>query len=375
MEPPLRNSFFIVKMPPPSRSSSAHNQWLADRALASVSGCRRAIFPATVLHNRRLCDEHYELSLAVRPGVSSESTSAALGPTAPGQFFQVQAGPAASVDPDFSDRVIEWPDGSRPEIGELRQGDDEFASSLALLRRPLSITRRTDTDDGPVLDFIYRVTGKGTQWLERLTAGATVSLLGPLGEPYVRPDEKQIVLLVGGGVGIPPMMYMAQRLARPRVIAFCGATTRRLLPLTVTDDAPAPSSRQVSPLYNIDEFARAGVPAVVSTDDGSYGFHGYVTQALAAYLDQFFADSWDQASPRPVVYTCGSEPMMKSVAGLCEARSLTCYASMERAMACGMGTCQSCVVRVASDNPRYEGWRYALSCTEGPTFRTDTLLW
>src|SRR5207302_1574371 len=102
-----------------------------------------------------------------------------------------------------------------------------------------------------------------------------------------------------------------------------------------------------------------GIPSVVTTDDGSYGFRGFVTQALERYLDSL---STQDSALRTLLYTCGPEPMMKRVADIALARGLECQVAVERAMACGMGTCQSCVIRVRTDDG---GWRYRLSCTDG----------
>src|SRR5690606_9536804 len=110
------------------------------------------------------------------------------------------------------------------------------------------------------------------------------------------------------------------------------------------------------------------VPTVITTDDGSYGVHGRVTEALVRYLDRRSA-----SNIRPILYTCGPEPMMKAVAAIARERGLPCQVAVERAMACGMGTCQSCVIRETADNDR--GWRYRLACTDGPVFEAERLLW
>ena len=318
----------------------------------------RGIFWTRVVENRSLCREHHLLRLR----------APAFPPTRPGQFVQVLCAPS---EPGVHKDPQIWNDGVWPVV----EGFEGCARS-AMLRRPFSLAGRHDLPDGGVeLELIHRVIGVGTAYLERLRVGDELNLLGPLGNGFELPGADQIVLLVGGGVGIPPMIYVAQELCRPRVIAFCGAQTRDLLSLTVTNDAPPPrSSTSVEPLYNLAEFSRYGVPCVISTDDGSYGFKGFVTQALEAYLDRFFTDTWEVGSKRPMVFTCGPEVMMKRVAEICLKRGLVCQAAVERAMACGMGTCQSCCIRVRSEGSA-DGWRYALSCTEGPVFETTRLLW
>src|SRR6185369_4454893 len=127
----------------------------------------------------------------------------------------------------------------------------------------------------------------------------------------------------------------------------------------------------------IGEFARHGIPSVVTTDDGSAGFGGYVTQGLERYLDKLSPES---SVLSPTIYTCGPEPMMKRVADIAAARGIDCQIAVERAMACGMGTCQSCCIRVKKPDPSQpplvgSDWCYRLACTDGPVFRGVDLLW
>jgi dihydroorotate dehydrogenase electron transfer subunit len=165
------------------------------------------------------------------------------------------------------------------------------------------------------------------------------------------------------------MLYLAQRLAGHQAVAFCGATSRELLPLTVKSSAGLTQGDTVRPELLIEEFAQHGVPSVITTDDGSFGFRGFVTQALERYLDAM------PAGAKPVVFTCGPEPMMKRVADITSARGLECQIAVERAMACGMGTCQSCVIKVKRANPGGRDWVYRLACTDGPIFSGSDLLW
>lgn len=245
-----------------------------------------------------------------------------------------------------------------------------------MLRRPFSLAGRTDDADGVVLSVIHRVIGVGTDWLSKLEVGDEVGVLGPLGNRFSKPASG-FGIFVGGGVGIPPMLYLAQRWLTMqsttpiRLLAFCGAMKRDLLPLTIIANGPADAS---VPSACIKEFAEFGVDSVVSTDDGSFGSHGLVTQALERYLDRTLP-SLTNAS-YPTLYTCGPEGMMKRIAAIGAERGLDCFVAVERAMACGMATCQSCVIRKRiHDEHAGDGWRYALSCTEGPIFNATELLW
>src|SRR5205823_4151493 len=96
--------------------------------------------------------------------------------------------------------------------------------------------------------------------------------------------------------------------------------------------------KNAKPQAAVEEFSKFGIDSVVTTDDGSIGFHGLVTQALEEFLPTIRG--------RPIIYTCGPEPMMKRVADIANSRGIECQCAVERAMACGMGTCQSCCIRV-----------------------------
>jgi dihydroorotate dehydrogenase electron transfer subunit len=332
------------------------------------SGSDRSIrnqFRATTLINPRLCREHYRLILAVP----------AFPPTEPGQFIQISCRPD---EPSYyTDSEFIWPDDCTPAPQEAVGA--ELCGPLAVLRRPFSLASRRDTTAGVELDIIHRVVGVGTDWLSRLGPGDPVDILGPLGNRFTLPPAGGTALLVGGGVGIPPMLYLAEALGRlpgRRGIAFAGALTRDLLPLTIEPVSPLPDQSNALPAMSVAEFSRHGIPAVITTDDGSYGYRGFVTQALEKYLDGVGATP----NPAPIIYTCGPEPMMKRVAQIAAARGLECQVAVERAMACGMGTCQSCCIRVRKPDraaPPLAGldWCYRLACTDGPVFRGSQLLW
>jgi dihydroorotate dehydrogenase electron transfer subunit len=330
-----------------------------------MSIAHRGIVAATVLSNTPLCREHYRLTFRA-PGWHA---------SAPGQFVQLQCR-NPNIDPVEID--VDWVEGQPPTL----TGHD-LAAQDAFLRRPFSIAGRRGDD----FDVIGREVGPGTRFLSALKPGDTVSVLGPLGNTFSLPPAGGIALLVGGGVGIPPMIYLAQALAernanadrRTSAVAFCGATTRDLLALTPTDAAPSPvSTGPVQPLYQSREFADFGVPTVLTTDDGSLGVKGFVTAPLEAYLDAFITDNADRN--RTIIYTCGPEPMMKRIQDIASRRSIVVQIAVERAMACGMGTCQSCCIRVKKDDPARpplpgKDWCYRLACTDGPVFDGDKLLW
>jgi dihydroorotate dehydrogenase electron transfer subunit len=319
----------------------------------------RGQFVSRVIANVPLCREHYRLVLRVDSFPATE----------PGQFVQVSC---RDLGIDYAtDAEVEWREG---EVPSLR--GKEFWSPVALLRRPFSLAGRVDqTDETVELHIIHRVVGVGTDWLSKLQPGDDVHVLGPLGNRFKLPASGHKAIMVGGGVGIPPMLYLAEKLAGRDAVAFAGALTRDLFPLTISDSLTAASIDSVAPILNVAEFARHSVPAVLTTDDGSLGFRGFVTQALERYLDQ----QPFPATPT-IIYTCGPEPMMKRVADIAGARGIECQIAVERAMACGMGTCQSCCIRVRKPDPTTvplpgKDWCWRLACTDGPVFRGSELVW
>ncbi len=315
----------------------------------SPTPTRRAksvIQTAHVVANRRLCRDHYRLTLRV----------ASLPPARPGQFVHLCPDSYNAEDHDASD--------------ERSRKDWVGAFHLPMLRRAFSIAGLGRSRDRVDVDVIYRVVGAATGWMETLREGGPVSLLGPLGNSFPVSDRKSVSWLVAGGVGLPPMLWLAEALHKTDkcVVAFCGAQTHDLLALTLDPAAPPDASAKTA-TPSAKEFAQWGANVVLSTDDGSLGFRGYIGSAMAAYhqVNPVAADAL-------VVYTCGPEPMMRFVAEYCLARQIECYVCVERNMACGTGMCQSCVVPIRDANDP-AGWSYRLCCTDGPIFEARTIVW
>jgi dihydroorotate dehydrogenase electron transfer subunit len=259
---------------------------------------------------------------------------------------------------------VDWPADRPPRLA----GSD-LVRAEALLRRPFSLAGRGEGPGGGTeLEIIYRIVGAGTGWLEGVRPGSPISVLGPLGNAFAVRDDKPAAALVGGGVGIPPMIYLGEALARSgrHATAFCGVRSADLLPLTLTD--PSAGSHCAGPGMCVSEFAANGIEAVVATDDGSLGLRGFVHKALERWLA-----GQDGPADRLVVYACGPEPMMRAVAAVCLRGGIECQLALERHMGCGMGTCQSCVVRIRADNER--GWVYKLVCADGPVFDARDVVW
>ena len=323
-------------------------------------------FDAAVEFNKPLCREHFLLRFRV---VSP------FPPTEPGQFIQIgcRTPDVAQSFDELLGRDIQWRPGERPQLEQ-----PELSGRLAMLRRPFSLAGRGDDERGTWIEIIHRVVGVGTAWLAELAAGDPVDFIGPLGNTFDLPVGKSMGLLVGGGVGLPPMFYLAEALRRAKwsAVAFVGALYRDLLAVTFEEGCEGPD-RDGKPTLCAAEFSRLGYPTVVTTDDGSFGLPGRITTGLERHLRAL--PPADAA--RAVVFTCGPDPMMHAVAKLAAAHGVDCRVCVEQAMACGMGTCQSCVVRI-EDSAKPQAateagrpWRYRLACTDGPVFDSKVVVW
>ncbi len=319
-----------------------------DPMTAGAAPNRAAIQIAYVDRVTPLCREHLRLTLRVD----------SLFSAAPGQFVHIN--PISSSDEGYSSHDGDSWAPSTSWIANL---------SSPMLRRAFSIAGLRRVNGHTELDVIFRVVGKGTRWMASLSPNDEVSLLGPLGNEFDIRADRSSAWLVAGGVGLPPMLWLADALSHTETkgIAFCGAQTSELLALTLDEQSPpSVDARHATP--SAAEFNQCDTPVVISTDDGSLGFHGHIGAAMTAY---------HLANPIPpdelIVYTCGPERMMEFVARYCVQRGITCLVCMERAMACGTGMCQSCVVPMR--DAESGEWRYRLCCTEGPVFPAEQIIW
>ncbi|MCP4592587.1 MAG: dihydroorotate dehydrogenase electron transfer subunit [bacterium] len=297
----------------------------------SASAGAARLLEAKITRHEQVCREHYRLGLAV-PRLAS---------ACPGQFLHL---------------------GRLPE--------DSVAPGRPFLRRAFSISALREVKGGCEVELIYRVHGAGTRWLAGQGVGQRLSVFGPLGRGFEVAADRPHAWLVAGGVGIAPVLWLAERVHQMGLtaVAFVGARTRELFPLKLTDP-PENRGGGAHAVEQCVEFNRWNIPLVAATDDGTLGFHGNVGEALAAYHA-----GWNGANRDVAVYCCGPEAMMASVARWCMQQGIRGCVCLERAMACGTGTCQSCAVRVR-DSGDPDGWRYALCCTEGPVFAATDVIW
>lgn len=309
----------------------------------------RGLYEARVSARRALCHHHFLLHL----------TLDCFPHAVPGQFLQI--------------RCHETPDSSSISPGAIQDARSSReapalhpASIPSVLRRPFSIAGMRRDKDQTEIEIIGCVVGPGTAWLDELDPGARVSIIGPLGRGFSWPPSGHHVLLIAGGVGLPPIRWWGEVLRQDNIEcrAIYGAQRRDYLPITLSSEP----SKAGDFTDCIEEFAREGITAAVTTDDGSCGLQGTVTDCMVRHITQ------STLLGSVCVYACGPEPMLQKIGEICHEQGFDCELALERMMGCGMGTCQSCVVRVYDEHAA-EGWRYALCCTEGPVFQSKQLIW
>lgn len=213
------------------------------------------------------------------------------------------------------------------QFAQLRVDNPE-----TFLRRPISIH---DVEDDEI-SFLVQEVGKGTSWLCSLKEGDLLNAVLPLGNGFTFPCVKPACpsLLIGGGVGVAPLLFLGKRLREQ------GVKPTFLL-----------GARSKAQLIRLDAFREIG-DVFVTTEDGSEGERGFVTQ------HSLFTS---HSSPLSFIYTCGPMPMMRAVAKLARERGIECELSLENRMACGVGACLCCVEELA------DGHNHCV-CTEGPVF-------
>lgn len=219
-----------------------------------------------------------------------------------------------------------------------------------LFRRAFSVYA-TDPAKG-TFDVLHQVFGEGTRCLSQLPKGARVDVLGPLGNRFPKSERGRRPVLVGGGLGMAPLRFLAYEL----LTAKSGKTTQRLDrdPLMLLGGR---TKAQAVPPF---EMASLGLRTNWATDDGSKGFHGNV---VALLTDRIAAGVIDPKHAE--VYGCGPEVMMAALAGVCRTHNIPCYVSLERSMPCGFGVCMGCVVETRNGS----GYgTHVRVCRDGPVF-------
>ena len=258
--------------------------------------------PGTVLTVRRV--DAYHAMTVVAPGVAARFR--------PGQFVAVAVG---------------GPDSSM------------------LLRRAFSI-HDVRPDHGGTVEFIFAARGRGTRWLAQCRARDVLDVTGPLGRPFPVPRDPVSCLLIGGGYGSAPLFPLASRLRERRcsVDFLLGAATG-------------------DRVFGALTARRTGRTATITTEDGSLGSRGLVTDMLSQVIHEARTD---------VIYACGPMPMLRQVTALASRYEIPVQALVEESMACGIGVCMTCVLPVAGSDGIT---RMVRSCVDGPVFRGQQVRW
>ena len=248
------------------------------------------------------------------------------------------------IAPDVYDMLLDAPDMAREskagQFVNVYLGRGEH-----LLPRPLSICG-TDAEAG-TLRIVYRAAGKGTDIMAQTAPGASFMIAAPLGNEFKIYPAMQRFCLVGGGIGTPPMLALAREILRKKPDA---------------DITVVLGFRNADAAILADEFTAlgAGVSVHIATDDGSMGLRGNVV-ALMNELGKVYDG----------IYACGPNIMLKFVAQWAAEQHLRCFVSMEERMACGLGACVGCAVKIKTD----DGWLYKKVCKDGPVFDAREVVW
>ncbi len=240
------------------------------------------------------------------------------------------------------------------EIAELARPGQFVALTVgaglsgALLRRSFSISSAVPAiGPGPGrIELIVAPHGKGSTWLTQRLPGEVVDMVGPLGRPFPLPKQPVPCVLVGGGYGSAPLFWLADALRERGCAAsfVMGAATR-------------------ARLYGVSRAQAAARSVTVTTDDGSLGVRGWVSDVLPDVIATEGAG---------VVYACGPMGMLRSVSEVAQVAGIVAQVAVEESMACGVGVCMTCVMPVAGPDGQT---RMVRSCVEGPTFRGDRVRW
>lgn len=215
---------------------------------------------------------------------------------------------------------------------EIRPGQFFMLKTLDnsfLLPRPISVN---DVNEN-IVSFLYRIEGQGTKNISSLCANDKIQLFGPLGNGFEREKLTGKVAIIGGGIGIAPLLYLTKILGKNADV-YLGY-------------------KDIENMYIWEEFKSYAELTTIVTEDGSFGEKGFVT-SFVSY------QKYD------AVVTCGPEIMMNKIINDCKENNVKCYVSLERRMACGMGACLGCTVQTKGGNKR--------ACKDGPVFDSEELL-
>ena len=289
---------------------------------------KKAIFTALVSANKAIGEHFFRLHLEL-DGNAIE----AFRKAGPGQFAEFDLSTVALPSQEhIPDELL------------------DCSSRQILLRRPFSFTNIECSGSKVILEILYCVLGPATLRMKTLKPADEINLIGPLGNGFKIFSDKKLAILAAGGMGAPPLEHLAKELkkqcSKTEVITLAGAKNISQLPCLEIKDTKT----------------------LISTDDGSAGFKGFVTEMLEKWLTDKKPDS-----SKTIIYACGPEEMLARVAAISSEFDISCQVSLERMMACGTGLCQSCAVKCIDKQTRETG--YKLCCKDGPVFWADEIVW
>jgi dihydroorotate dehydrogenase electron transfer subunit len=236
-----------------------------------------------------------------------------------------------------------------------------------LLRRPFGIHRVCQESDNhkgkghpTCMEILYRIVGKGTLMLSEKEKGEEIDLIGPLGNGFNLKQNFKTAIIVAGGIGIAPLFSLAKalkraegsRLRQKNLIVFIGGKTGE-------------------DILCVKDFKRVGAKVVVSTEDGSVGTKGIVTDLL----QNFLSDSSPSKTQDLMLFACGPSLMLRTVSEIVSSQNIPCQISLENKMACGVGACLGCSIPTKVKKAGNSETSYQRVCKEGPVFDSTTILW
>lgn len=230
---------------------------------------------------------------------------------------------------------------SAPEMAALAEAGQfvHIKVNGFFLRRPISICEVHQA--AGTLRVVFEVRGNGTDELTKVNAGDLLDVMGPLGKGFSLLEEGKKAVVIGGGIGVPPMLETAKHY---------GANATAIL-----------GFRSSNAVILTEDFARVGASTVLCTDDGTAGRKGFVTEALAELL----------ANEKPdLICACGPHPMLKGIVALAAQYGIPCEVSLEERMGCGVGACLVCACKTVKNGEEY----FAHVCKDGPVFPSEQVL-
>ncbi len=233
------------------------------------------------------------------------------------------------------------------------------------MRRPISLMR-ADKEAGWI-EILYKVLGDGTRLLSQRKAGELIDVMGPIGVPFTTNEQKTRPLLIGGGVGIPPMIYLADALRHNKSytpFVIMGSEVPfpfQSKPSTIM--VPGMPDGVIACMPLLEDW---GIASRLTSKQGYPGCHdGYVTDLARLYIESL----GDEQRQQIEIFSCGPHPMLEAVASLAKEYNLACQVSLEEFMACAVGGCAGCVVQVQTEN----GLAMKRVCVDGPVFEAHTV--